>query len=243
MRFSKSLKAGRYKTTNPEERSEYWRSLPQDYAVARRKMLEEHLKPRGIHDRRVLEIMQALPRHYFVDEALISQAYNDTPLNIGLGQTISQPFMVAMLAQALDLKGDEKVLEIGTGCGYQTAVLAALAKKVYSIERLSPLLLKARANLKRLGVRNVVLKLGDGSLGWAENAPYDAIVAAAVSPQVPRPFLDQLAPEGRLVMPVERDGVQYLILVRKVGQGFHEKILGECRFVKLIGQHGFMMAQ
>jgi len=242
MRFSKSLKPGRFKPSS-ENPSEYWRSLPQEYAVARRKMLEEHLKPRGIQDTRVLEVMQALPRHYFVDEALISQAYNDSPLNIGQGQTISQPFMVAMLAQALELKGDEKVLEIGTGCGYQTAVLAALSKKVYSIERLAPLLLKARANLKRLGVRNVVLKLGDGTLGWKDHAPYEAIVAAAVSPQVPKPFLDQLASGGRLVMPVERQGTQYLVLIRKVERGFHETILGECRFVKLIGQHGFLLSQ
>src|SRR4030095_293740 len=211
---------------------------PGDYAVARRKMVEE-LRSRGIQDERVLRAMSTAPRHAFVDEALVPQAYGDTRLNIGFGQTMSQPFTVAQLAQALELKGDESILEIGTGCGYQTAVLALLVQRVYSIERLKPLLLKGRANLKRLQVKNVVLKYGDGSRGWPEKAPFDAIVAAAVSPIVPEPLVRQLKEGGRLVLPVERSGKQYLIrIVRREGS-FKEENLGECRFVKMVGHHAY----
>jgi protein-L-isoaspartate(D-aspartate) O-methyltransferase len=202
-------------------------------------MVEEQLIPRGISDERVLRVMGDLPRHLFVDEALVSQAYQESPLNIGLGQTISQPFTVALLAQALQLNGTEEILEIGTGCGYQTAVLSALARRVYSIERISSLLLKARTNLRRLGVKNVILKLGDGSRGWPERGPFHAVVAAAVSPQVPQPLLDQLGLSGRLVLPVERNGKQFLIRLTRGKTGFEEQLLGECRFVKMVGHHGF----
>ncbi len=210
-----------------------------DYLIARRKMLAEHLIPRGIHDSKVLQVMETIPRHWFVEEALISQAHQDSPLHIGLGQTISQPFMVALLAQAVQLRGDERVLEIGTGCGYQTAVLAHLAGKIYSIERLSGLLMKARNHLKRLHLKNVVLKLGDGSLGWPEHAPYQAIVAAAVSPQIPQPLLGQLDEGGRLVLPVVQNEKQYLIRVTRRGGRFEEENLGECRFVKMVGAFGY----
>ncbi len=235
MRLSKSLRRGSYKTASSTE----IHSKTFEYAVARRKMVEEQLRPRGIIDLRVLATLEKLPRHLFVDEALISQAYQDTPLHIGWGQTISQPYTVALLAQTLALNGNEKILEIGTGCGFQTAVLADLVQQVYSIERLSPLLLKARVHLKKIGIRNVVLKLGDGSRGWSEKAPFDAIVAAAVSPTVPQPLLDQLKDGGRLVMPVERKGKQHLIHVKKHGTQFHETVVEECRFVKMVGVHGF----
>jgi protein-L-isoaspartate(D-aspartate) O-methyltransferase len=233
MRISRSLKNG---ASKGDSRIAFTRSS--DYSIARRKMVEE-LFARGIQDEKVLRVMGEIPRHLFVDEALISQAYQDSPLNIGLGQTISQPFTVALLAQALHLNGSEEILEIGTGCGYQTAVLAALARRVYSIERISSLLLKARTNLRRLGIKNVVLKLGDGSRGWPERGPFQAVVAAAVSPQVPKPLLDQLGPDGRLVLPVERDAKQFLIRMTRGKMGFEEQLLGECRFVKMVGHHAF----
>lgn len=210
-----------------------------EYSVARRRMVEEQLKAKGIDDQKVLEQMYQVPRHIFVEEALVSQAYQNTPLNLGLGQTISQPHTVALLAQALELKGNEKVLEIGTGCGYQTAILAGLAKQIYSIERISALLLKARSHLKQLHISNVILKLGDGSLAWTEHAPYEAIVAAAVSPQVPKPLVDQLAMNGVLVLPIAEGGKQYLLKVKKTELGYQKTILQECRFVKMLGTHAF----
>lgn len=210
----------------------------QEYTVARRKMVEE-LRARGLQDERVLEIMGKVPRHRFVEEALISQAYQDSALNIGFGQTISQPYTVAMLAQSLHLKGHESILEIGTGCGYQTSILAGLAKQIYSIERLHNLILKARGNLKRLEIKNVILKYGDGSQGWLQYAPFDAIVAAAVSPQIPEPLLHQLVEGGRLVVPIQREGKQFLVCVTRKGNSYHEEILESCRFVKMVGKHAF----
>jgi protein-L-isoaspartate(D-aspartate) O-methyltransferase len=230
MRISKNLRNGSCKESRISPQSEY--------TVARRKMVEQ-LRLRGIFDERVLEVMGALPRHYFVDEALIPQAYNDSPLNIGFGQTISQPYTVAFLAQSLNLKGSEIILEIGTGCGYQTAVLASLARQIFSIERLSSLLMKARANLKRLSIKNVVLKYGDGSRGWPEKAPFHAVVAAAVSPKVPQPLLNQLADGGSLVIPIQRDGKQYLVRVVREGSSFEEVPLEECRFVRMVGDYAF----
>jgi protein-L-isoaspartate(D-aspartate) O-methyltransferase len=232
MLISKNLKTG--SSNFPRGESPFQR----EYTVARRKMVDE-LRSRGIQDERVLERMGKVPRHRFVEEALISQAYQDSPLNIGFGQTISQPYTVALLAQSLHLKGGESILEIGTGCGYQTAILAGLAKQIYSIERLHSLILKARANLKRLEVKNVILKYGDGSQGWKAYAPFDAIVAAAVSPQLPKPLLDQLAEGGRLVVPVEKEGKQQLVCVVKEGSHLREEIIEACRFVKMVGKHAF----
>ncbi len=209
-----------------------------EYTVARRKMVDE-LRARGIHDERVLEIMGKVPRHRFVEEALISQAYQDSPLNIGFGQTISQPYTVALLAQLLHLQGGESILEIGTGCGYQTAILAGLSKQIYTIERLHSLILKARSNLKRLEIKNVILKYGDGSQGWKAYAPFDAIVAAAVSPQIPKPLLEQLSERGRLVVPIAKDGKQQLVCVTKQKDQFHEEVIEDCRFVKMVGKHAF----
>ncbi len=209
-----------------------------EYSVARRKMVEE-LRLRGIRDERVLEVMGKIPRHRFVEEALISQAYQDTSLHIGFGQTISQPYTVAILAQSLHLRGHESILEIGTGCGYQTAILACLAKQIYSIERLHSLILKARSNLKRLHIKNVILKYGDGSQGWQQYAPFDSIVAAAVSPQIPQPLLHQLLEGGRLVVPIQREEKQNLLCIVRKGDEYHEQILESCRFVKMVGKHAF----
>ncbi len=231
MRLLKNLKTGKSKHSI--------HSFSHEYAVARRKMLEEQLKPRKINDEKVLEVMAKIPRHRFVEEALVSQAYGDTPLYIGWGQTISQPYTVALLAQALELQGDEKILEIGTGCGYQSAVLSQLADQIYSIERLSPLLLKARKHLKELGIQNIILKLGDGSQGWVEKGPFDAIVAAAVSPEIPQPLLDQLCEGGRLVMPVAHQGKQYLIYIKKEKGGLKKQMIEECRFVKMVGNFAY----
>ncbi len=232
MPILKNAKAGNYN----RRKGEY--PFQQEYTVARRKMVEA-LYTRGIRDERVLEVMLRIPRHRFVEEALITQAYQDTPLNIGYGQTISQPYTVALLAQSLHLKGHESILEIGTGCGYQTAVLSALAKQIYSIERLHSLILKARNNLKRLEIKNVILRYGDGSQGWKDYAPFDTIVAAAVSPQIPKPLTEQLSEEGRLVVPIEKNGKQQLVCVIKEGNRYREEVIEDCRFVKMVGKHAF----
>lgn len=232
MLILKNLKAGNSSSKKGEM------PFQQEYTVARRKMVDS-LRAKGIRDERVLEVMARVPRHRFVEEALITQAYQDSALNIGFGQTISQPYTVALLAQSLHLKGDESILEIGTGCGYQTSILAGLCRQIYTIERLHNLLLKARANLKRLEIKNVILKYGDGSQGWKDRAPFDAIVAAAVSPQVPKPLMDQLLEGGRLVVPIARDGKQQLVCVTQEGSRFHEEVIEDCRFVKMVGKHAF----
>lgn len=209
-----------------------------EYTVARRKMVDL-LRSRGIRDEKVLDVMAKVPRHRFVEEALISQAYQDSALNIGFGQTISQPYTVALLAQSLHLTGHESILEIGTGCGYQTSILAALARQIYSIERLHSLILKARGNLKGLHIKNVILKYGDGSQGWMQYAPFDAIVAAAVSPKIPQPLVEQLKEGGRLVVPIDRGGRQELVCVTKQGNRLKEEVIEACRFVKMVGKHAF----
>lgn len=210
-----------------------------DYYISRKRMLREQLIERGIRDERVLQAFLKVPRHCFVEEGLRPMAYNDHPLSIGAGQTISQPYIVAYMLETLKLKQSDRVLEVGTGCGYQTAILAELVDHVYSIERLSDLLLKARKNLKGLGYRNITLKLGDGTLGWPERAPFDAIVVAAGSPQVPRPYLEQSSEAGRVIVPVGNEMVQELILSRRQGDGWVTEKLSGCRFVKLKGRHGF----
>ncbi len=206
---------------------------------ARDRMVETQLISRGIHDPRVLAAMRKVPRHLFVSEALQSQAYADHPLPIGDKQTISQPYIVALMTEALQLQGTEKVLEIGTGSGYQTAILAELADQVFSIERLPSLLHNARKILEELGYRNVVLKVGDGTVGWPEEAPFDAILVSAGAPQVPQPLVDQLAMGGRLILPVGDRLTQDLVLVERVPEGIRKKSLGGCRFVDLIGKWGW----
>lgn len=209
------------------------------YKIARQRMVETQLIPRGIKDKRVLDAVKTVPRHLFVDEAFYGQAYGDSPLPIGEEQTISQPFMVAVMTEALELKGDERVLELGTGSGYQTAILAELCHKVFSIERISSLAGRARKVLDKLGYGNVVVKIGDGTLGWKEEAPFDAIIVTAGAPEIPQPLTEQLKIGGRLVIPVGGEFMQSLIRVRKTENGIEKEDLGGCRFVKLIGEHGW----
>jgi protein-L-isoaspartate(D-aspartate) O-methyltransferase len=210
-----------------------------DFALARKRMVEEQIARRGVRDQRLLKVMSEVPRHLFVDEALWSQAYNDHPLAIGEGQTISQPFMVALMTDALVLMGQEKVLEIGTGCGYQTAILSKLADWVFSVERLSNLSRRAQANLEAAGVFNANLIVGDGTKGWKEEAPYDAIMVTAGAPAAPEPLKKQLAEGGRLVVPVGDRRVQTLMRITRKGDDFLTEDLGGCRFVDLIGEHGW----
>ena len=210
-----------------------------DFPRVRLKMVEEQLISRGVKDPRVIAAMQKIPRHLFVEEALQNQAYTDHPLPIGEKQTISQPYIVALMTEALELKGTEKVLEIGAGSGYQTAVLAELAQKVFSIERIRSLAIKARKLLFELGYFNVEIKIFDGTYGWVEEGPFDAIIVTAGGPEIPKPLLDQLAVGGRLVIPVGDAYVQDLIRLRKKEDGIHKEDLGGCRFVKLIGKYGW----
>ena len=204
-------------------------------------MVAQQLEARGISDRRVLDAMREVPRHRFVPPELIAHAYEDTPLPIGERQTISQPYMVALMSEALALEGDcSRVLEIGTGSGYQTAVLATMGARVISIELLPALALRARGLLAELGLADRVRVLeGDGTLGWPEGAPYDRIIVTAGAPQIPRPLLAQLAPGGSLLLPIGEQDVQTLVRLRCGEKGLVEEYLGECRFVKLHGAHGW----
>ncbi|NPA95336.1 MAG: protein-L-isoaspartate(D-aspartate) O-methyltransferase [Thermodesulfobacteria bacterium] len=209
------------------------------FRIARERMVENQIAARGIRDKRVLEAMKKVPRHLFVDEALWDQAYGDFPLPIGRGQTISQPYIVARMTEELGLKGDEKVLEIGTGSGYQTAILAELARQVFSVERIADLLQRARQTLDRLGYHNVMIKLDDGTWGWKEHAPYDAILVTAGSPVIPTPLLDQLKDPGVMVVPVGDEYSQTLTKVTKRDGKIDTEYLEGVRFVKLIGDHGW----
>src|SRR5271154_4433739 len=205
------------------------------YAVQRQKMVNAQLRARGIRDERVLAAMERVPRHLFVPDEYQSSAYEDHPLPIGNGQTVSQPYIVAFMLEVLSLDGSEKVLEIGTGSGYQTALLAELARQVYSVERIEVLAHSAEATLRLLGYANVSLPVGDGSRGLVEYAPFDAIVVSAAAPQIPKRLLEQLREAGRMVIPVGPPDAQELILVRKQdGDAVITKLEG-CRFVPLIG--------
>jgi protein-L-isoaspartate(D-aspartate) O-methyltransferase len=208
-----------------------------EHAAARERMVREQLAARDIVDPRVLEAMRRVPRHVFVPRELRGHAYEDGPLPIGAGQTISQPYVVALMTQALALRGGERVLEIGTGCGYQTAVLAELAREVGSVEIVDELLGRARGALAALGARNVHLRAGDGRRGWPEASPFDAILAAAAPEAVPEPLLDQLALGGRLVIPIGGD-VQELVLIRRDADGLLRRRLILVRFVPMTGGAG-----
>ncbi|MFO7985554.1 MAG: protein-L-isoaspartate(D-aspartate) O-methyltransferase [Desulfatiglandaceae bacterium] len=210
-----------------------------DYRLAREKMVQNQLVARGIRDQRVLAAMGKVPRNRFVEDALAGEAYNDHPLPIGHQQTISQPYIVALMTGALELKGEEKVLEIGTGCGYQTAILAELSYKVYTVERIRALMVKARNILAELDYKNILFKAFDGTLGWKEYAPFDAIVVTAGAPKLPQPLFDQLADGGRMVIPIGNRFSQELISVTKRKGASIQKSLGGCRFVNLIGVHGW----
>jgi len=210
-----------------------------DYRFARERMVKNHLISRGITDKRVLQAMGRIQRHLFIEEALYGEAYNDHPLPIGHQQTISQPYIVAMMTEALELTGTEKTLEIGTGSGYQTAILAELSKTVYTVERIRPLMENARKLLALQGFSNILFKANDGTFGWKEFEPYDAIIVTAGSPKIPEPLLKQLSEKGRMVIPVGSRAGQDLIRVKRTGNSFKEENLGGCRFVALVGAHGW----
>jgi protein-L-isoaspartate(D-aspartate) O-methyltransferase len=209
------------------------------FSAARRDMVETQIRRRGVADERVLTAMRKVPRHRFVPEALCAQAYDDHPLPIGEDQTISQPYIVALMTEILELKATDRVLEIGTGSGYQAAVLAELAAQVYSIDRVASLADSAQRLLAALGYKNIHIRVGDGTLGWPEQAPFDAIMVTAGAPKIPRPLTEQLALGGRLVIPVGDRWSQTLTLARQTKDGLKFEYHGGCRFVRLIGKHGW----
>ena len=209
------------------------------YEEVRNRMVEEQLVSRGINDRRVLSAFRKIPRHRFVEAGLQSRAYEDYPLSIGSGQTISQPYMVALMTERLSLTGGEKVLEIGTGSGYQTAILAELAGEVYSLERIFSLAGRAGEKLNEMGYTNVKIEVGDGTLGWPEYSPYDRILVTAGSPEVPQPLTEQLSGKGRLVIPVGGSFGQTLRVVEKTDKGLRETDVCGCVFVPLVGKFGW----
>ncbi|MCD6292029.1 MAG: protein-L-isoaspartate(D-aspartate) O-methyltransferase [Deltaproteobacteria bacterium] len=211
-----------------------------DYALSRKKMVEEQIVARGLHDPRILEVMRRIPRHLFVDSGLAHQAYGDSPLPIGESQTISQPYIVAFMLSSLGLNGREKVLEIGMGSGYLTALLSGLVEKVYAIERLRSLAIPARQLLDQMECTNVLVKIFDGSYGWLDAAPFDAIAVSAVaSEKPPLPLLQQLVVGGRMVIPLATDKGQYLYRITRHGDNdFQSERLLACSFVKLVGRGG-----
>jgi protein-L-isoaspartate(D-aspartate) O-methyltransferase len=214
-----------------------------NFDIARKKMVQEQIAARGITDRRVLDAMLKNPRHIFVQEAMAAQAYSDSSLPVGEKQTISQPYTVALMTELLELTGREKVLEIGTGSGYQTAILAALADRVYTVERIRPLALRARKCLDSLRLFNVMLRINDSEgspIGWDEEAPFDAIIVTAGAPAVPQVLTDQLAVDGRLVIPVGDEREQRLVKIVRKDDGTLETTTSiGCRFVPLIGRQGW----
>jgi protein-L-isoaspartate(D-aspartate) O-methyltransferase len=209
------------------------------YDRRREEMVRRQIEARGVRDPKVLAAMRKVPRHLFVSEALRHKAYEDYPLPIGEQQTISQPFIVAEMTQALDLTADDRVLEIGTGSGYQAAVLAEIAFRVYTIERIHNLYMRARRLFDELRYHNIVTRYSDGSLGWKDEGPFDAIMVTAGSPLVPEALVNQLTIGGRLVLPVGDQFAQELIKIVKSPTGVREQNLGGCRFVKLIGEQGW----
>jgi protein-L-isoaspartate(D-aspartate) O-methyltransferase len=204
-----------------------------------RAQLARTLQEKGIRDLSVLRAVSVTPRHLFVPESVRHRAYEDSALPIGGGQTISQPFVQALYLEAIALTGRERVLEIGTGSGYQTALLSLLADQVFSIERIPPLADRARNALALAGLRNVTVLVGDGTLGWRPFAPYDAILVSAASPEIPHPLVDQLAVGGRMVVPVGNKEAQTLVMVRREPDGVHTTPIGDARFVPLLGEFGF----
>ena len=214
-------------------------AAPMDPVLLRREMVERQLRRRGIRDERVVAAMLSVPRHEFVPAELAGEAYSDRPLPIGHGQTISQPFMVAAMTEALQLSGSERVLEIGAGSGYQAAVLSLLAREVHTVEMHEDLAVDTRERLRRLGYGNVQVHVGDGTLGWPDQAPFEAIVVTAAAPEIPPPLAAQLADGGRLIVPVGTAEEQRLLRVEKRDHVLLKRPLYHCRFVPLIGQYGW----
>ena len=205
----------------------------------RERMVSEQLAARGIDDSRVLDAMRIVPRHEFVPPELRERSYEDTPLPIGDGQTISQPYMVALMTEALELRPGERVLEIGTGSGYQAAILAQMNAEVYSVERIEEIAAAAKKRLERLGYAGVHLRCADGNDGWPEASPFDAALVTAAAREIPRQPLQQLRMLGRMVLPIGTDDAQELVRLWRTEDGFREDYLGGCRFVRLIGRHGW----
>lgn len=214
------------------------RPVDPEFRGARRRLVET-IRARGINDLAVLRAFEMTPRHLFVPTGIWHRAYEDQPLPIGSGQTISQPSIHAKYLELLRLQGREKVLEIGTGSGYQTVLLAHLVAQVFSIERIAPLLEQARQNIQRAGVRNVSLLLGDGTIGWRQYAPYDAILVSAASPRVPDPLVEQLAEGGKLLIPLGGMEEQELVMFTKQGDQLVREAILPVRFVPLLGMHGW----
>ncbi len=210
-----------------------------DFKELRDFMVKTQLIPRGIKDERVLNAMKKVPRHLFIEESMQYKSYDDMALPIGEGQTISQPYMVAVMTQLLELKGNEKVLEIGTGSGYQAAILAELAEEVYSVERVTALAIKAEERFHSLGYNNIHIKMGDGTLGWPEEAPFDRIIITAGTPKIPDPLIEQLSESGIIIAPVGERFSQQLLKVRKSKGKLLEDYHTPCVFVPLIGEYGW----
>ena len=226
-----------------------------DFTKERKSMVEHQIKARNIYNEQLLEAFLKVERHLFVPTSMIKISYYDQPLSIGYGQTISQPFIVALMIDLLDLKEDDIVLEIGTGSGYQTAILAELARYVYSIERIEPLVKSAENILKKLGYENILIKVGDGTLGWTDNdfsmnknilgikeetnIKFDAIIISAAAPEIPKKLIDQLADNGKMVIPYGGHFSQDLIRISKIGNKIKKENFGGCMFVPLIGEHGW----
>ena len=210
-----------------------------NYAELRELMVKTQLVPRGIRDKRVLEAMERVPRHLFVDISTITNAYSDMALPIREGQTISQPYMVAVMTELLELKGTEKILEIGTGSGYQAAILAELSHEVYTIERIASLTESARKRFQDLSYTNINSKTGDGTLGWPEEAPFDRIITTAAAPRVPEPLVEQLADNGIMIVPIGNRYSQQLLKIKKIGDNLTTEYHTPCVFVPLIGKHAW----
>ena len=213
--------------------------MPRRFEEARAEMVENQIRHRGIEDPRVLQALLKVPRHKFVPSHLREDAYRDCPLPIGSGQTISQPYMVATMTAAAAISSEDRVLEIGTGSGYQAAILAELALEVYSVERRKSLSCTARAVLEDLGYKNIYFKVGDGTLGWETHAPFSAILVTAGAPGIPEPLVDQLTIGGRLVIPIEDGFAQVLHVIERTVSGIERRKGERCTFVPLVGQYGW----
>jgi len=209
------------------------------YKRQQEEMVKRQIVARGITDEKVITAMRNVPRHLFVSEALRDQAYGDFPLPIGEQQTISQPYIVAEMTQALQLSKEDRVLEVGTGSGYQAAIIAQIGYRVYTVERIHSLLLKARGLFDRLLYHNIITRYSDGTTGWADESPFDAIIITAGAPSIPQTLVNQLAVGGRMVIPVGDQYSQELIKLHREKDGIHKTSLGGCRFVKLIGEQGW----